>query len=60
MDYQLMSITYTQGHETTALSAFVTDGLDTWLETQRYQGYSLKECRELYRAYMKENGLKLA
>jgi len=55
-----MSITYTHGHETTALSAFVTDGLDTWLETRRYQGYSLKECRELYRAYMKENGLKLA
>jgi hypothetical protein len=42
------------------VSDFVTDGADTWLETQRYLYYTQREARSLFREHVRENGWKVA
>ena len=41
-------------------SAMITDGLDTWLETRAYYGYSKREIRPLFRQYLADKRLKVS
>jgi hypothetical protein len=41
------------------VSAFVSDGAGVWLLSQRYEGYTLRECRQLFRSYCEDHGLKI-
>ena len=43
-----------------AVSEFVTDGYDTWLETVRYYGYPENVCRSLFLEHVKRNGWSVA
>lgn len=42
------------------VSEFVTDGIDTWLETQRYLYYTRTEAKALFRDHLSRNGWTIA
>jgi hypothetical protein len=42
-----------------AVSEFVTDGHETWLETIRYYGYPENVCRSLFLENVKRNGWRV-
>jgi hypothetical protein len=42
-------------HGWNSVSEFVTDGVNTWLETQRYLYYSPEEARSLFLEHVKAN-----
>jgi len=43
-----------------AVSEFVTDGYDTWLETVRYYGYPERVCRSLFLEHLERNHWSVA
>jgi hypothetical protein len=43
-----------------AVSEFVTDGYETWLETIRYYGYPQNVCRSLFMEHLRRQGWSVA
>ena len=41
------------------VSAFVTDGVDTWLESQRFSGYPRKAAISLFKRDLREKKLTI-
>jgi hypothetical protein len=57
-DIELM-VMRTASEGALAVSEFVTDGHETWLETIRYYGYPENVCRSLFLENVKRNGWKV-
>lgn len=38
------------------VSEFVTDGVNTWLETQKFIFYSKREAKRLFRQHIRDKG----